>query len=54
MTTSTTDRVSKTVDPRKLTQDQRESQVLDLLDAGDDASRVQRLNEARKNGGSTW
>lgn len=54
VTTSTADRVSKTDNPRKLTQDQRESQVLDLLDEADGSNRVQRLNDARRVGGSTW
>ncbi len=55
--TTTNDRVSKADanDPKNMTTDERESRVLDMLDAeGSTAERVQRVSDARKIGGSLW
>ncbi len=52
--TSTTDRVSKHSDPTKMTQDERESSVLELLDKGGAHDHAQRVIDARKVGGSTF
>jgi hypothetical protein len=52
--TTTTDHVSKTEDPRKMTQDQRESQALDILDGGTSGDRAKRVADARRVGGSTF
>jgi len=55
--TTTNDRVSKdsATDPKKMTQDERESAALDMLDQGGSAAdHAKRVSDARKIGGSLW
>lgn len=54
LTTTTTERREPAASTKKLTQDEREDQVLDLLEGATAADKAEKLAAARKIGGSLW